>query len=365
MKRIVLLLLGLLLLAAPALAYMVNIDAPDAVAVGKPLVVTGTTTFGTGTPIDVVLYYQLTTTSEVKRRIAYVTSDKTFKTVFDTTGLKTGTYKVEVPATANSDDVTMRTITIYDRSEDIVLDTPLNQDFTGKIYLSGDIRGLENSGIQVEVIDPSGAVIYGPQYVHTDNAAHFAFEVPVPAPGSYEVSFTDANGYVGFRTITTLHGGATVTPGPAPATGTGNTMVLTAHARASRSSPAYFIVKAGTGPVTISTSRSLDWVVEYSDDSGVLHMVNNEGDQDPEKVEMIGNGETLYFKVYPYKYSVTGEVSLVGENVESLVVSRTVPAPFTSSDDLSSGATRGTPLSPLVGIAAVAVIVLFLRKRDG
>jgi hypothetical protein len=364
MKRIVLLLLGLLLLAAPALAYMVNIDAPDAVAVGKPLVVTGITTFGTGTPIDVVLYYQLTTTTEVKRKIAYVTSDKTFKTVFDTTGLKTGTYKVEVPTTANSDDVTMRTVTIYDRSEDIALDTPTSQDFTGKIYLSGDIKGLENSGIQVEVIDPTGAVIYGPQYVHTDNAAHFAFEVPVPAPGSYEVSFTDANGYVGSRTITTLHGGAVVTPGPSLAPGTGPTAVLTAHARASRGSPAYFVVKAGTGPVTISTSRSLDWVVEYSDDSGVLHMVNNEGDQNAEKIEITGNGQTLSFKVYPYKYSVTGDVSLVGENVESLVVSRTVPAPFTSSEDTSAGTTRGTPLSPLIGIVAITAIVLFLKKND-
>lgn len=363
MKRIVLLLLGLLLLAAPALAYMVNIDAPDAVAVGKPLVVTGITTFGTGTPIDVVLYYQLTTTTEVKRKIAYVTSDKTFKTVFDTTGLKTGTYKVEVPATANSDDITMRTVTIYDRSDDITLATPLNQDFTGKIYLSGGIKGLENSGIQVEVIDSTGAVIYGPQYVHTDNAAHFAFEVPVPAPGSYDVSFTDANGYVGSRTIATLHGGTAVTPGPAPSNGTGTTTVLTAHARASRGSPAYFIVKAGTGPVTVSTSRSLDWVVEYSDDSGVLHMVNNGGDQEPEKVEVVGNGQTLYFKVYPYKYSVTGDVSLVGENVESLVVSRTVPASFTSSDDTSAGTTRGTPLSPVAGIIALAAIVLFFRKN--
>ncbi len=364
MKRIVLLLLGLLLLAAPALGYMVNIDAPDAVAVGKPLVVTGITTFGTGTPIDVVLYYQLTTSTEVKRKIAYVTADKTFKAVFDTTGVKTGTYKVEVPSTANSDDVTMRTVTIYDRSEDISLDTPLAQDFTGKIYLTGGIRGLENSGIQVEVIDPAGTVIYGPQYVHTDNVAHFAFEVPVPAPGDYEVSFTDANGYVGSRTITTLHGGAVVTPGPASAHDTGTTPVLMAHARANRGSPAYFIATAGTGPVTFATSRSLDWVVEYSDDSGVLHMVNNEGESGAEKIEIFGNGQTLYLKVYPYQYSVNGEVSLVGENVESLVVSRTVPAPFTSSGDVSEGSTAKTPLSPLAGIAAIAVIALFLRKND-
>ncbi len=47
--------------------------------VGKPLIVTGTTTFGIGTPIDVVLYYQLTTTTEIKRKIVYVQSDHTFR----------------------------------------------------------------------------------------------------------------------------------------------------------------------------------------------------------------------------------------------------------------------------------------------
>jgi len=45
-----------------------------------------------------VLYYQLTTSTEVKRKVVYVQSDNTFKTFFDTSNLKKGTYKVEVPA---------------------------------------------------------------------------------------------------------------------------------------------------------------------------------------------------------------------------------------------------------------------------
>lgn len=366
MKKAVLLIMGLLLLSAPVLAYQINIQAPDSVSVGKPLVVTGITTFGTGTPIDVVLYYQLTTTTEVQRKIAYVLSDKSFRTVFDTTGLKTGTYKVEVPSTANSDDVTMRMVTIYDRSADIHLDTPLTQEFTGKIYLSGDIRGLENAGIQVEVIDPSGAVVFGPQYVHTDNNAHFAFEVTVPAPGSYEVSFTDARGYAGSRTITTTNSGSGVIATPvqtvAPAGGTSG--ILSAQARSSRGSPAYFIVRASSGPVTLYTSKTLDWVVEYSDDSGILHMVNEQGDQNPERVEILGNGQTLYFKIYPYQYSVTDDVFLFGENVGLIDVSRTVPAPFRSSGDMSASETQRASLFPLFGAAALAAgIFLWNRSR--
>jgi len=367
MKTAVLLFLGLLLLSAPVLAYQINIEAPDSVAVGKPLVVTGTTTFGTGTPIDVVLYYQLTTTTEIQRKIAYVLSDKSFRTVFDTTGLKTGSYKVEVPSPANSDDVTMRMVSIYDRSADIHLDNPVTQEFTGKIYLSGDIRGLENAGIQVEVIDPSGAVVFGPQYIHTDGKAHFAFEVTVPAPGSYEVSFTDARGYVGSRTITTMTSGSGViaTPVQTAVTAGGSSGIVSAAARSSRGSPAYFIVQAGSGPVTLYTSKTLDWVVEYSDDSGILYTVNEQGDQNPERVEILGNGQTLYFKIYPYQYSVTGDVTLYGENIGSIEASRMTPAPFRSSGDMSASETQRAALLPLLGAAALAAVVLVRnRPRD-
>ncbi|MHB8053530.1 MAG: hypothetical protein ACYDEZ_09645, partial [Methanoregula sp.] len=97
MKKIVLLVMGLLFLPVIAIAYQVNIDAPETLTVGKPLVVTGVTTFPPGMSVDVVLYYQLTTTTEIKRQVVGVRPDKTFKVVFDTTGLKTGTYKVEVP----------------------------------------------------------------------------------------------------------------------------------------------------------------------------------------------------------------------------------------------------------------------------
>lgn len=365
MKKIVLLLLGLLFLSGPVLAYQMNIDAPDSLAVGKPLVVTGTTTFGVGTPIDVVLYYQLTTTTEVQRKIVYVLSDKTFRAVFDTTNLKTGTYKVEVPATANGDSVTMHVVNIYDRSQDITLETPLTQSFTGKIYLSGEIKGLENSGIQVEVIDTNGVVIYGPQYIHTDNAAHFASEVPVREPGVYEVSFTDSNGYVGSRTITSLASGLSAVSEAATPTATINPIIASAHARASRNSPAYFIVKTGTGPVTLYTSKSLDWVIEYIDENGSLHMENDQGDQVPERVELTGKGKTLYFKVYPYKYSVTSDVFLYGENVDSIGVSPTVPAPFSSSEDTAPSTTHGAPVLSLLGIISTGIaLVLFRNNRS-
>jgi len=358
MKKIVLLLLGLLFLPGWVSAYQVNINAPDSLAVGKPLVVTGTTTIGVGTPIDVVLYHQLTTTTEIKRKIVYVQSDKTFKTIFDTTGLKPGIYKVEVPTPSHSDSVSMRLVTLFDRSNDISLTSPLNQSFSGKIYVTGEIKGDENSGVQVEVIDPSGLVVFGPQYVNTDNAARFSAVIPIAEPGIYEVSFIDVKGYIGSRTITSL--------GPATAVQAVTTVattrppVLSAHTQSSRGAPAYFIVQTGTGPVVLYTSSSVDWVIEYIDDKGVLHMDNDQGEQNPEKTVLQGKGKTIYVKVYPYQYVMSSEVFLYGENVRSIVASTTVPAPFAASQATT---TPESPLSAVPGIVALGAAVFLLQRK--
>ncbi len=209
MKKFVLLVMGLLFLPACAIAYQVNINAPETLAVGKPLVVTGITTFPPGMSVDVVLYYQLTTTTEIKRQVVGVRPDRTFRVVFDTTGLKPGTYKVEVPVNGMGDSVTMRLVRIIDRSEEIQLDSPVRQPFTGTLVVAGTIQGDENSGVQVEVIGPDNSVVFGPQFVNTNYQGAFSTDVQIKNPGEYEVSFTDSKGFIGTRIIT-----ATSPPAP-------------------------------------------------------------------------------------------------------------------------------------------------------
>jgi hypothetical protein len=361
MKKIVLLVLGLLFLSGWVSAYLVDIDAPDSLTVGKPLIVTGTTTFGVGTPIDVVLYYQVTTTTEIQRKIVYVQSDKTFKVVFDTTGFKKGTYKVEVPANGLGDSVTMRLIQLVDREDDIFLTSTINQSFNGKIYLAGNIKGGENAGVQVEVMDTDGLVVFGPQYINTNNAGNFAADIPIPQPGNYDISFTDARGFIGTRTIS-VTGQSTVATAPL-VTQTTTYRVVSAHARASRDSPAYFIVKTGTGPVTLYTSTSLDWVIEYIDDKGVLHTINDQGTQNPEKVEFPGRGKTIFVKIYPYKYSVESDVFLYGESVGSIAVSPTVPVQFAASEPQAETSAPTSPLLPAAGIVAIGLAAVLAGMR--
>ncbi len=361
MKKIVLLVMGLLFLSAITSAFKVNIDAPDTLPVGKPLIVNGTTTFGIGTPIDVVLYYQLTTTTEIKRKIVYVQSDNTFRAVFDTTGLKTGMYKVEVPTNGAGDSVNMRVVYLFDRSDDIQLTSSSAQNFDGKIAIAGVIKGDENSGVQIEVIGPDDNGVFGPRYINTDYQGRFAIEVSVAEPGDYEVSFTDSRGYVGKRIIT-VTGQENQTLVASPTTTT--LSVVSAHAKASRDNPVYFAIKTGNGKVNIHTSSSIDWVIEYIDDKGTIIIVNDEGEQYPEKIQLSGKGKTVYIKVYPMKFSVNREVFIYAENAVSAVVNPSVPAPFAVGAPQTPTDTPKSPSLLFLGVVALGMAFITMRRNQ-
>lgn len=360
MKKFVLLAMGLLFLSGFASAYLVNIDAPESLSIGKPLIVTGTTTLGISTPIDVVLYSPLTTTTEIERKIVYVQPDQTFKTFFDTTNLKKGTYKVEVPAHGlGSSSVTVRIVQLIDRSDEIEMSSLSRQAFNGKIYIAGTIKGGENSGVQIEIIGPDNTAVFGPSYINTNNAGDFSADISITAPGEYEVSFTDAQGFIGTRMVSIS--GETTTGFIPMATAT-TPPEFSAHAKSSRDSPAYFIVRTAAGPVILQTSSSIDWVIEYVDDKGVLHMENNQGELNPERAEFLGKGKTIYVKIYPYKYADRSEVFLYAENVNSVLVSPTVPAVFAATVPQTPAETPQSPLFPFIGLAATGLAFFISRK---
>ena len=350
--------MGLLFLSGVSSAYSVMIEAPDTLAVGKPLIVTGTTTLGIGTPIDVVLYFQLTTNTEVQRKIVYIQSDRTFQTFFDTTGLKKGTYKVEVPVNGGGDSVTMRVVHLVDRTDEIFLASPATQNLKTTMYVAGTISGDENSGVQIEVIGPEGSPVFGPKYINTNFLGDFSTDIPITEPGDYEISFTDAKGYIGVRTVTIL----SESNQPSSIVTTANPIsVVSAHAPASRDKPAYFLVKRGSRPVRIYTSTSINWVLEYVDDNGDLLTVNNMGEINPEKIDLPGKVGTTYVKAYPYSSTANGVVFIYAENALSVTVSPTVPVPFATEPAPSS--TKKSPLMPFIGGVA-AVIAVLIRQRS-
>ncbi|HVP95841.1 hypothetical protein [Methanoregula sp.] len=358
MKKIVLLVLGIGFLISAVSAYQVTVYAPGSLTIGLPLVVNGTTTFGIGTPIDVVLYQQVTTSTEIDRQIAYVQEDHSFRVVFDTTRLPPGTYKVEVPASGTGDSITMRQVLLVDRSADLVLTSQTTQALSDSLYLSGQIAVDAGSGVQVAVIGPDNGVVFGPTFVSTDSMGRFSLVVPISQPGNYDMSFTDARGYITTQTVTIIGETATITPGQTTAAN-----ILSAHGKSSRDNPIYFIVQpSGNGPVTVFTSASVDWVVEYVDAEGNLQTVNDQGGSVPDMIVLQESDKPLYFKVYPYKYSVTDDVTLTAENAASIAVSPEVPGGFTAAQ-ASQAETTTSPVPAILCIIATGTAVLVIHRK--
>jgi 5-hydroxyisourate hydrolase-like protein (transthyretin family) len=361
--KISLIIVAVLLLVVPAMAYEITIDAPTSIPKGQPLVVNGTTTLPPGVSVDIVLYRSEYTSEEISRQTVTIQADKVFTVIFDTENLEGGQYKVEVPVAAGTgisylgNSVTMRVVQITDRTSEIQIKSPMDQENTGTLSVRGVITGLGNSGVQISVIGPDDQTVFGPQYIKTNDDGSFSQNVPITKEGTYTVSFTDAKGYIGVVTFTVYEKTvATTTPTP---TQTATVPVLTASTTASFDDPAYFLVTTGTGPVKITTSSGIDWVIEYPDPAGVVQKVNLMGQLEGETVTLQGIGDTVPIKVYPYRMSDQGIVTLSAEGATAVVVATGVPSTFEPT--ASPTATSPLPL-PLI-LAALGGCALFVAYR--
>jgi hypothetical protein len=348
--------LALVLAAIPGIvsAYELSIFAPAQVQRGLPLVVNGTSNLPAGISVDIVLSRSEYTVEEVARQTVTLQGTKEFVAVFDTKGLTKGQYKVEVPGIQGysflGGSVTLRVVEIIDRTDEITIISPSTQEMDNALDIRGYIRNLKNAGVQVQVTGPDNSVIFGPEYISTGNDGSFSRKLTVTMPGNYDVSFTDARGYIGTISFTVRPKVvATTVQTTAPPVRT----TVTAVARASNDKPAYFAV-TGKGTIRVSTSTGIDWVIEYRDPEGVIQKVNIKGQLDPEEVTVEGTGGTINFKVYPYKFSDQGEVTLSAEGADTIAVISSVPPEFAST----ATPTQKSPVSMVVVIAALMVLVL-------
>jgi 5-hydroxyisourate hydrolase-like protein (transthyretin family) len=361
--KISLIIVAVLLLVVPAMAYEITIDAPTSIPKGQPLVVNGTTTLPPGVSVDIVLYRSEYTSEEISRQTVTIQADKVFTVIFDTENLEGGQYKVEVPVATGTgisylgNSVTMRVVQITDRTSEIQIKSPMDQENTGTLSVRGVITGLGNSGVQISVIGPDDQTVFGPQYIKTNDDGSFSQNVPITKEGTYTVSFTDAKGYIGLATFTVYERTVvTTTPTPTP---TATVPALTASTTASFDDPAYFLVTTGTGPVKITTSSGVDWVIEYPDPAGVVQKVNLMGQLEGETVTLQGIGDTVPIKVYPYRMSDQGIVTLSAEGATAVVVATGVPSTF---EPTASPTTKSPLPLPLI-LAALGGCALFVAYR--
>ncbi len=361
-RPIIILLIASVCLTGLVSAYEISISAPSRLQVGLPLVINGTSTLPAGISVDIVLYRSDYTTEEIARHTVTIQGDKEFNVVFDTKGLQKGQYKVEVPEIGSysylGGSTTLRVVELIDRTDEIIITSDLTQVFDGSLDVQGSVKGLVNSGVQIEVVSLDNKVIFGPEYVTTSMEGKFSQKVAITEPGIYEVSFTDSKGYIGTKTFTVKEKPATLIPTTVPTTAPPS---LEAAAVASVEKPAYFAVSTGTGPVRVFTSPGIDWVIEYGDERGVMEKINDKGKIEGEEVTIQGTGDVIYVKVYPYRMADKGEVTLSAEGALSIEATSSVP-------DVFAGTPTPTPTTPLPvalvlgAIAAVGILALIRRR---
>ena len=360
--RILLLLaICLMMLAGTAAAYEIIIDAPLKVQRGMPLVVNGTSNLPAGISVDIVLYRSEYVTEEVDRHTLTLQGNKDFSVIFDTKDLIKGQYKVEVPGIAGysylGDSTTIRVVEIIDRTDEIVMRSPMTQEMDGTLDLRGYIKGLGTGGVQIEVIGPGDTVVSGPEYISTQVDGSFTKDVSITEAGTYEISFTDAKGYIGTVTVTLNEKPTLVTT--VATTVTPARTVLSAKAQSSNDEPAEFAVEAEAGSIKVYTSSGMDWVIEYTDMAGVQHKINEKGKVEAEEAVVETGGQTIYFKIYPYRLSASGEVTLYVEGATSVEVE-------SAGARETTGATTSPTKSPLwilLPVIAIALLVVWRIRR--
>ncbi|WP_211529697.1 hypothetical protein [Methanocalculus chunghsingensis] len=296
------------------------------------------------------------------REIPFVIqSDGYFSVPFETTGLREGPYRFEIRQNPNYPLGSGRNwfiLNLIDRSLLLRAGSPLSQEYTGRLTVAGTVQDLGTDGVELLVTGPPGTV-FGPEWIATDSQGRFSRTIMINEGGIYTARISDRRGLIGTLRYDAYQE-TVVTPVPTSPPVSGG--VLSASASSSRENPAYFEVRTQRGPVTLSTSRGVDWVVEYIDESGRMHIVNTFGPDRAESVSFEGSGGTIYIRIYP-----TGpdseRVFLYGENVASLSVSDTITARFEDIPESDFVPEEEAPVSIIVPFFALAIILFVVAKK--
>ncbi|WP_321507748.1 hypothetical protein [uncultured Methanoregula sp.] len=213
MKKFILVVLCLLCIAGPVSAYGLYVTCPDSVQVGLPLKCSIDSDFPPGTSFNVVLYQtQYTATQIQSEPVTVQDKAKTLYKIFDTQGLPGGDYKVEVKFIGadeprlRSDSITLRLVKIIDRSDELTITSPKSQNIDEALRIEGSLKNGGSDGIQLEVRDPDGGRIFGPQWIGTTSDIRsgdgkFTQKIAVKDAGNYEVSFADSKGFISTATF--------------------------------------------------------------------------------------------------------------------------------------------------------------------
>jgi hypothetical protein len=248
-----------------------------------------------------------------------------------------------------------RPVTLINRQNELSITSPLNQPYTGLLSIRGSVSTAGNNGTQLSV-DHAGRTVFGPLYIATQNGA-FSTDISISEGGAYTASFSDYKSYIGLAQFLVSQ------PVQTTVATTVTTAVpeVSATTRASRSQPAYFVVRTMPGTVTLSTTSGIDWVMEYLDEDKFLTVVNEKGTVGGESVTFQARGGTAYAKVYPFTFSDEGTVTLSATNAYSVATCTDCIPFFTTTTPPTT--TKESPLPVVLALAGLALALLVVARR--
>ena len=371
MKKILIFAIFCLLLTGVVSAYEIRIDAPQSIKLGEIIVVNGTTSLPAGVSFDIRLT-RSEYTSEVKAtKHVIVQGEKNFTVEFPTSGYTRGIYKVEILPAGEfrylGDSITMRVVTLVDRSDEVKITSLPRQYLNGLLHLAGNANNVRNDAIEIQVDNPDGTRLFGPSFIPTNIDGIFSKDFTIGKTGVYQVKISDRKGFIGTYNISVLDQDISTVPGvtPPPATQTPDTASSTPTASmfSTRDQPAYFSVATKSGPVRVYTSTGTDWVIEYTDQSGQRVKTNTKGPGFPEEITMSGDGKTQYFMVYPNKYSDTVNVTVSAENANSITASLIAPPGFMVTTTVPQAPTTQATFPAVIVAISIGLVALLWRRK--
>lgn len=371
MKKILIFAIFCLLLTGVASAYEIRIDAPQYLKLGETIVVNGTTSLPAGVSFDIMLTRSEYTNEVKATKRVIVQGEKNFTVEFPTTGYTRGIYKVEILPTGEfrylGDSITMRVVTLVDRSDEVTLTSLPRQYQNGVLHVTGTANNVRNDAIEMQVENPDGSRLFGPSFVPTNIDGVFSKDFTIQKTGTYQIKISDHKGYIGTYNISVLDQDISTVPVVThqPAVQTPATLASTPSASifSTRDKPAYFSVATKNGPVRIYTSSGTDWVIEYTDLSGQRIKVNAKGAGFPEDLTIQGNGETQYFMVYPNKYSDKANITLFAENSNNVVVSLNPPEVLIAATKVTQTPTTQATLPAILVLISIGLVALLWNRK--
>ncbi|HVP94643.1 MAG TPA: hypothetical protein VMS89_05650 [Methanoregulaceae archaeon] len=368
MRKFALIILAIALIITSASAYEVILYAPDSLQVGNPVLVNGTTDLPPGVSLNIVFSREYFGSEPVSNETVVIQGNgggnNSFSLDFSTVGLPPGQYKVEVAPVHDfsflGDSVTLRSVTLVDRSGEITFGSPLKKLDDGTLQVAGTDEMLKNGAVQLTITDPDGIVVFGPEFIPTNMFGAFSKSLSIQKTGNYSVSFADRTGLITNMTYSIL-------PKPVPdliiarvtATPTPEKPAVSASSFSSRENPAVFVIVSNPGTILLRTSTGIDWVLAYQSPDGSIHRVNNAGTLDPETVTLQSDGNMTWVEVYPYKFDENGTITLSAENAVGVQADGSGAGRFMPETTAVPGNVQTTPLSPLVTAGALAALAVF------